>query len=260
MYATMEGSTKSHTRSTRAGNYRQTATDMAAAASLGKAASTEHVPQSLVELLQSSRGMCFHTGVTNGGQDPNSTLARLLPTLDELYAGLSSGLRRAAEVHEAYSWNPAADPHLFHHLARREAISYLRQSAAGPAEEDNLGLPMSGLRLSPTPMDILRVWYSDEADLRAPDSASAKSFLTQPSSAVDLFDESGTLFRMRQTVCRTYLQWSAVHTSIRRFQLVRPRGVRNSHVIPDWRVDLLKEGLLPSESRQGRDDVIDDGE
>jgi hypothetical protein len=171
---------------------------------------------------------------------PMPTLARLLSTLRDLYTGLSRGLLIAAEVHEKYRWKPSADQHLYHHLARREAMAHLRECDPRLEQAENLGLPMSGLLLRPTTSDILRVWYSDDGQVRAPDTSSGRQFVTQASAAFDLFDEEDDVYLpVMPSVCKTYAQWAAKENRLVRFDLVRPRGYRNGRIEEDWRIDLL---------------------
>lgn len=182
---------------------------------------------------------------------PDATLERLRPTLESLYVGLCRGLVISVAVHREHRWRPGADLHLFHHIARREAMAYLRDLDPRLDEEDNLGLPMSGLLLRPTSVDVLRVWHSDDGHVRAPSTDSGRSFVSQPSAAYDLF--TNTLFGTQTVpeVCKTYVQWGARGADVTRFDLVRPRGTSGGFVEPDWTVPLLEEMRT---STSGRDD------
>ena len=193
---------------------------------------------------------------------PDATLARLAATLTALRAGLSRGLAIAAEVHESYKWDPSADLHLFHHLARREAMAYLQDQDPRLEGEDNLGLPMSGLLLRPSATDVLRVWYSEDGHVRAPQTRKGRRFVTQPSAAGDLFDELEISLPVMTPPCKTYVQWSAHGVAMTRFDLVRPLGVGGGLVMEDWRIGLL-DRLAPVGANPAERDwmsVQDDGD
>ncbi len=174
-------------------------------------------------------------------QEPQPTVLRLLPALREVFTGLRDGLEIAHSVHAQYGWDPRADPHLFHHLARREAVERLREHVPGVEEEANLGLPMSGLILRPTPGDVVRVWYSDDVQMKAPDSEAGRDFVTQPGTSEDLFSALGHPFPAATGVCKTFVRWSAQGTTITRFALVRPAGISRGSVVADWTVELVGE-------------------
>ncbi len=170
---------------------------------------------------------------------PTATVERLTPALLEVYTGLREGLEIARDVHVQYGWEPGADPHLFHHLARRETVERLRQHAAQVEDEAAIGLPMSGLLLRPTPMDVVRVWYSEDLHMRAPDSEAGREFVTQAGTAEDLFTAAGRPVPGLLGLCKTFVRWSAQGTTVTRFTLVRPVGVARGSVVPDWSVELL---------------------
>lgn len=193
---------------------------------------------------------------------PDATLARLADTLAVLRAGLSRGLVIAAEVHGKHRWDPSADLHLFHHLARREAMAYLQDRDPRFEGEDNLGLPMSGLLLRPSATDVLRVWYSEDGQVRAPQTRKGRRFVTQPSAAGDLFDEFETSLPMMAPTCKTYVQWSAHGTEMTRFDLVRPLGVGGGLVMEDWRIGLLDRvaPVVTAPAERDSMSVQDDGD
>ncbi|WP_454083939.1 hypothetical protein [Georgenia sp. Marseille-Q6866] len=177
---------------------------------------------------------------------PDAALERLGPTLQSLYEGLCRGLAIAVEVHRQHRWRPAADLHLFHHIARREAMAHLRDLDPRLDEEDNLGLPMSGLLLHPTPVDVLRVWHSDDGHVRAPVTHSGQRFVSQRSAAYDLFTDTSFSSQAMPDVCKTYVQWAARGSDLTRFDLVRPRGTSGGFVEPDWTVPLLEAMRSPA--------------
>jgi len=171
-------------------------------------------------------------------QGPEATVRRLTPALRDVLAGLREGLVIADSVHRQYGWSARSDPHLFHHLARREAVERLRHHAGQLDDEPHLGLPMSGLLIRPTPTDVVRVWYSEDAQTKAPDSETGREFVTQPATAPDLFTDFGEPLPM-PAVCRTFVRWTAQDTTVTRFTLVRPIGISRGTVVPDWTVELV---------------------
>ena len=198
----------------------------------------------------------------DSGQDPDTTVKRLQEVLQIIWSGLNAGLRIAEQVHQHNKWNAKADLHLYHHLARREAMERLKEINPHLDLDENLGLPMSGLIVRPTSIDILRVWYSEENAMKAPESEVGKEFVTQQPWGEDLFSELNLLPQPAFIVCKTYVRWAAASTVLTRFEIVRPRGLRKGVIVPDWTVDLLPNmpPYDPNSDDDDNDDIIDDGE
>ena len=175
----------------------------------------------------------------DSSEGAEATVGRLLPTAREVLGGLRSGLAIAQRLHAAHGWNPQADLHLFHHLARREAMEHLRERNPRLEEGVNLGLPMSGLLLRPTAFDVVRVWYSDDPNLKAPESEAGRAFVTQRSSGEDLFSLLEDDDPQPAAPCRTFIRWASTEQEISRFDLVRPLAIVRGNVVHDWSVDLL---------------------
>src|SRR6266540_6461981 len=122
----------------------------------------------------------------------DATVARLEPVWRQTYLALTAGLRLADHLHNIAGWRPAADLHLHRQMTRREAMEHLK--GLDPEElddDDNFGLPMSGLLLRPSDSDVLRVWHSTDPSIPVRDSRPAREFCAQAPSRADVLPLPG---------------------------------------------------------------------
>ncbi|MET9340282.1 hypothetical protein [Nonomuraea sp. NPDC003804] len=174
--------------------------------------------------------------------DPEPVFERMDTLCGEVFHALSRGLQVADYIHSVAGWNPAADTHLHRHLTRREAMEDLKQLNPELEDDDDLGLPMSGLLFN-LPVDTVRVWHTIDAKIPAPRTEKKRRFIQQESvMKVSLFDDEALgLFETSPRPHRNnmIIQWTADGLTITRFDLVRPVDVQGGCVVIDWRLPLL---------------------
>lgn len=195
----------------------------------------------------STSGCVFSSNIINSmirDDSSEATFARLETACQEIYRALERGTRMADHLHSLAHWNFTADPHLHHHMARREAMEELKQLNPELDDDDDLGLAMSGLTLN-LPHDIIRVWHTTDIKIPRPRTAAKVEFVSQVSRWwPSLFDDELTLGFEEVTAQRipknhTIIQWTAQGSTIVRFDLLRPIGVSRGQVDVEWRVPLL---------------------
>ena len=168
---------------------------------------------------------------------PVATVARLENTLNLCFRALSEGLLVAGALHAEQRWDPRADPQMFTHAVRREALEVIKAQDSDARAEDNLGAAMSGLHIEVGEIDVLRVWHGCDGQVRLPSSETGREFLLQESSSAQCLPgfESPAVPR----ICRLILLWEQRDGQLSRFDLLRPLGAEGSKVIVDWREPLL---------------------
>jgi hypothetical protein len=169
-----------------------------------------------------------------------ATVRRVESACQAVYLALVRGLDLADTIHKMTGWSSTADIHLHRQITRREAMEDLKQLGPSLDDDDNLGLAMSGLILD-LPHDTVRVWHTTESEIPAPRSETGRSFVTQSYKRPALFVVGGLPYDEPAPKRRNGLivQWTAQGKQMLRFDLVRPRGHRNSKVEVDWRAPLL---------------------
>lgn len=193
--------------------------------------------------------------------DPESVFARLDTLCGEVFRALGRGLQVADHLHSVAGWNPAADPHLHRHLTRREAMEDLKQLNPELEDDDDLGLPMSGLIFN-LPVDTVRVWHTIDAKIPAPRTEKKRRFVQQRSvMKVSLFDDDcldlfGSSSRPHRN--KMIIQWTADGQTITRFDLVRPVEIQGGCVAIDWRLPLLDRYAPVEDVRYRRRDTKED--
>ncbi|MEV0589475.1 hypothetical protein [Nonomuraea sp. NPDC050310] len=176
---------------------------------------------------------------------PEAVLARLETACLEIYRALDKGIKTADALHELAEWNKKADPHLHRQMTRREAMEELKQLNPELEDEDDLGLPMSGL-IFHLSQDIIRVWHTQDINIPRPPTEAKRKFVSQkPERALPLeglFDSipgHGPAAEAEPAKNHMIIQWTCEGSEIARFDLVRPAGVAGAHVAVDWRQPLL---------------------
>jgi len=169
---------------------------------------------------------------------PAATIARLEGTLDLCFHALSEGISVAGALHAEKRWDPRADPHMFTHAARREALEVIKAQNPEARAEDNLGASMSGLHIEVGGTDVLRVWHGYNGQVRVPDSEAGRDFLRQVSSSAAFLP--GFELPEVPRVCRTILLWEHRGGELSRFTLLRPLGAEEGTVLVDWQESLLE--------------------
>ncbi|WP_131721980.1 hypothetical protein [Mycolicibacterium obuense] len=166
-----------------------------------------------------------------------STLARLGPTLELCHRALTIGLATAIALHAERRWDLRADPQMFTHTVRREALEVIKAQNPDARAEDNLGAAMSGLHLTVGDTDVLRVWSGSHGQVRVPTSEHGREFLQQvPSNALLLpgFEAPDV------KACRTILLWEHQGDALSQLTLVRPLGLDKGVVAIDWQDSVLQ--------------------
>lgn len=168
---------------------------------------------------------------------PAATVARLGGTLELCFNALSRGIALAEAIHAQNGWDPRADPQMFSHIVRREALELIKTQNPDARDEDNLGAAMSGLHLKVGEVDQLRVWHGSEGEVRVPTTETGRNFLKQRSSTAMYLP----MFAPAEvpTECHTILLWEQKDGLLSRFTLVRPLDSESGRVIVDWRQPLL---------------------
>ncbi|TDD54609.1 hypothetical protein E1286_05315 [Nonomuraea terrae] len=197
----------------------------------------------------------------------DATSARLETACLEVFRALEKGLQTADYVHDDRGWKPAGDIHFYRHMTRREAVEELKQLNPELEDEDDLGLPMSGLILH-LPEDIIRVWHTTDFKIPRPTTEARRRFISQVSERkIPLIGDDELdlgLDEMEQRKPQknhVIIQWTAEGPTILRFDLVRPIGVENGHVAIDWRVPLLGRYTQVEDLQyRRRDDKTGNGE
>ncbi len=169
---------------------------------------------------------------------PAATLARLEGTLDICFRALTEGLVVAEALHAEKRWDPRADPHMFSHAVRREALEVIKAQNPDAKAEDNLGPAMSGLHIAVGETDVLRVWHGFDGQVRLPSSDAGREFLRQPSSSAQFLPGFEPL--VVPQICRTVLLWEHKDGQLSRFKLLRPVDAEAGRVVVDWEEPLLQ--------------------
>lgn len=167
-----------------------------------------------------------------------ATIARLEGTLELCFRALSEGISVAGVLHARMHWDPRADPQMFTHAVRREALEVIKAQNPDARAEDNLGASMSGLHIEVGDTDILRVWHGYNGQVRVPSSEAGRDFLRQESSSSSFLP--GFELPEVPRVCRTILLWEHQGGELSRFKLLRPLGVEGGTVLLDWQEPLLE--------------------
>jgi len=177
----------------------------------------------------------------------DAVIERLANVVGQIGRALEAGLAVSRAIHAEREWRPEADRALWPYLARREALEHLRDynPAADEAGEevDNLGLPMSGIRLEPNGHDVVRVWRSRTGDLPQPLSVPVRDYYDQKRVGVGElpFDDQddGPEGRARNHMAVLWWDEDGVLT---RLDLVRPVGVESRRGIAEWSESMLTSG------------------
>ncbi|MFZ8756948.1 hypothetical protein ACO03V_05945 [Microbacterium sp. HMH0099] len=168
---------------------------------------------------------------------PEATIGRLANTLELCFHALSEGIALAEEVHAQNGWDSRADPQMFSHLVRREALDIIKGQNPEARDEDNLGAAMSGLHLTIGETDQLRIWHGSGGEVRVPSTETGRSFLKQASSSALYVPIFGV--PEMPSECHTILLWEHKNGTLSRFTLIRPLDAESGHVVADWREPLL---------------------
>jgi hypothetical protein len=177
---------------------------------------------------------------------PEPIIERLLPLLVAIADALRIGMAVSQEIHTEYRWSDQADKHLAYQLIRRAALEELRPQVDVLAEDENFGLPMSGLLLNADTKDVIRVWHSIDGALPRAETVGLRQFYGQSSYRQDsLFADLTSRSDDRSNLA---VLWDSHERQFTRFDLVRPAGSTGPIGHVDWRVDL--RGVL----RQAQDD------
>jgi hypothetical protein len=168
---------------------------------------------------------------------PEATLARLGGTLELCFSALSSGITLAEDTHAQNGWDRRADPQMFSHLVRREALELIKTQNPEARDEDNLGAAMSGLHLKVGDTDQLRVWHGSAGEVRVPTTETGRNFLKQRSSTAMYLPMFGA--PEMSSECHTILLWEHKGGELSRFTLVRPLDSESGRVVVDWSEPLL---------------------
>lgn len=168
---------------------------------------------------------------------PEATVARLEDTLELCFYALSQGITLAEETHAQNGWNHRADPQMFSHLVRREALELIKAQNPDARDEDNLGAAMSGLHLKVGETDQLRVWHGSAGEVRVPTTETGRNFLKQRSSTAMYLPMFGA--PAMPSECHTILLWEHKGGRLSRFTLIRPLDSESGHVIVDWHEPML---------------------
>ncbi|MDF5758633.1 hypothetical protein [Spongiactinospora sp. TRM90649] len=176
---------------------------------------------------------------------PEATVARLETACQEVFRALEKGGQTADHIHDIASWKPGADLHFYRHMTRRDAMEELKQLNPELEDDDDLGLAMSGLILH-LPQDIIRVWHTADIKIPKPTTEAKLKFVSQiPERVIPLIGDDELNLGLDEIVTtpprknHVILQWTAEGSTIMRFDLVRPTGVKGGQVAVDWREHLL---------------------
>ncbi len=169
---------------------------------------------------------------------PAATVARLEDTLGLCFGAISRGIAVADALHAERRWDPRADPQMFTHAVRREALEVIKAHNPEARAEDNLGASMSGLYIEVGGTDIVRVWHGNNGQVRVPSSEAGRDYLRQVSCSAAFLP--GFDLPDVPRVCRTILVWEYRGGEVSRFKLVRPVGHERGTVIVDWQESLLE--------------------
>jgi hypothetical protein len=198
---------------------------------------------------------------------PEATSTRLETACLEIFRALEKGMQTADHVHDERGWKPGGDIHFYRHMTRRDAVEELKQLNPELEDEDDLGLPMSGLILH-LPDDIIRVWHTTDSKIPKPTTEARRRFVSQISErAIPIIGDDELdlgLDEMTQPEPpknHVLIQWTAEGSAIIRFDLVRPIGVRGGQVAIDWRLPLLgRYSQIEDLQYRRRDGKTGDGE
>jgi hypothetical protein len=148
-----------------------------------------------------------------------------------------AGISVAEALHAEKRWDPRADPQMFTHTVRREALEVIKAQNPDARAEDNLGASMSGLHIQVGDTDVLRVWNGCNGQVRVPNSEGGRDFLRQvPSNAQFLPG-----FELPKVpACHTILLWECQAGDLSLFKLVRPLGTERGAAVVDWQEFLLE--------------------
>lgn len=217
----------------------------------------------------SSSGCVFSRNMINHVIRDNSSeavSARLETACLEVFRALEMGIQTADHVHDDRGWKPSGDIHFYRHMTRREAVEELKQLNPELEDEDDLGLPMSGLILH-LPDDIIRVWHTMDIKIPKPSTEARRRFVSQISETkIPLIGDDELALGLdeierRKQKNHAIIQWTAEGSTILRFDLVRPVGVENGQVAIDWRVPLLGRYTQVEDLQyRRRDDKTGNGE
>ncbi len=176
---------------------------------------------------------------------PEATSARLETPCQEVYRALQRGMQTADHLHDVAAWKREADLHLHRHMTRRDAMEDLKQLNPEMEDDDDLGLPMSGLILH-LPEDVIRIWHTADSKIPKPTTEAKLRFVNQLSErAIPLIGPGELDLGLPELLPKPHatnnviLQWTAEGSVITRFDLVRPVGVQGGQVAIDWRLSLL---------------------
>lgn len=185
---------------------------------------------------------------------PSAALERLGPLPALIFDALSEGVRVSAAWHATSGWSIDADPHIYRHAIRRQAMELLKTYGPDLGNHDNLGLSMSGLILRLDSGDVLRVWHSSDGELPLAESEPMRMFCTQnPTSQGVLFLELPGIEDSDGS--NLVILWDDDGSVLTRFELLRPSGLDGKRVLVDWQRDLLpRHGTKEDDLDYGVDD------
>ncbi|WP_157253235.1 hypothetical protein [Nonomuraea typhae] len=176
---------------------------------------------------------------------PEGTLARLETACQEIFRALERGIQTADHIHDERGWKPKGDIHFYRHMTRREAMEELKQLNPELDDDDDLGLPMSGL-IFHLEHDIVRTWHTQDIKIPKPTTRAKLNFVHQiPERQIPVVGDDELSLDFEEIKARqvkknhVIIHWTAEGSTIVRFDLVRPVGVHGGQVTVDWRTPLL---------------------